>query len=180
MAQPRLKTFPQIRRSLRFYQITSVITGIGLLLLVAEMVLKYTPIGVELWAGGGGFLHFDKVIPGPQCTPTSMLTPWIKGCEIESTGQGFNVSQAILIAHGWFYVVYLLACFRMWSLMRWPFWRFLLLAGGGVVPFLSFIMEVFVVRDVRAYLATREERAAAKRAAAVNPSPNDPLQEAAQ
>ena len=21
---------------------------------------------------------------------------------------------------GWFYVVYLFACFRMWSLMRWP------------------------------------------------------------
>ena len=180
MAQPRLKTFPQIRRSLRFYQIASVITGVGLLLLVAEMVLKYTPIGVELWAGGGGFLHFDKVIPGPGCTPTSMLTPWVGGCEIESTGQGFNVSQAILIIHGWFYVVYLLACFRVWSLMRWPFWRFILLAGGGVIPFLSFIMEIFVVRDVRAYLASREDRAAAKRAASESPSPNDPLQEAAQ
>jgi integral membrane protein len=181
MAQPRLKTFPQIRRALRFYQIASVITGVGLLLLVAEMVLKYTPIAVELFAGGPrGFLHFDKVIPGPGCTPTSMLTPWIPGCEIDSTGQGVNISLLILMIHGWFYVVYLLACFRVWSLMRWPFVRLLLLAGGGVVPFLSFIMEVFVVRDVRAYLAGREERAAAKRAASESPSPNDPLQEAAQ
>ena len=108
-----------------------------------------------------------------------MLTPWIEGCEIESTGQGVNISLLILMIHGWFYVVYLLACFRVWSLMRWPFGRLLLLAGGGVVPFLSFFMEFFVVRDVRAYLATREERAAAKRAASESPTTTDPLQEAA-
>jgi len=181
MAQPRLKTFPQIRRALLFYQITSVITGVGLLLLVAEMVLKYTPLHLELFAGGsGGFLHFATVIPGPGCTPTSMLTPWVGGCEIVSTGDGANLSLAILIAHGWFYVVYLFACFRVWSLMRWPFWRFLLLAGGGVVPFLSFIMEVFVARDVKHYLAEREKTAAAKRAAkAQQSSSTDPLQEAA-
>ena len=157
MAQPRLKTFPQIRRSLRFYQIASVITGVGLLALVAEMVLKYTPLAVELWAGGPrGFLHFDKVIPGPGCTPTSMLTPWIEGCEIESTGQGVNISLLILMIHGWFYVVYLFACFRVWSLMRWPFPRFILLALGGVIPLLSFFMEAIVAREVKTYLATRE------------------------
>jgi O-antigen ligase len=58
--------------------------------------------------------------------------------------------------HGWFYVVYLFACFRMWSLMRWRFPRFILLALGGVIPLLSFIMETRVARDVRAYLAQRE------------------------
>lgn len=172
---------PQIRRALLFYQITSVITGIGLLLLVAEMVLKYTPLHVELFAGGsGGFLHFATAIPGPGCTPTSMLTPWVGGCEIVSTGDGINLSLAILIAHGWFYVVYLFACFRMWSLMRWRFGRFLLLAGGGVIPLLSFIMEVFVARDVKAYLAERETNAAAKRAAkAQQTTTTDSIQETA-
>jgi integral membrane protein len=76
-----------------------------------------------------------------------------------STGDGVNISLLILIAHGWFYVVYLFACFRLWSLMRWGFPRFILLALGGIVPLLSFIMETRVAREVKAYLAAREHAA---------------------
>jgi hypothetical protein len=53
----------------------------------------------------------------------------------------------------------------MWSLMRWPFLRFILLALGGVIPLLSFIMEAIVARDVKSYLATREAAAASTGAA---------------
>lgn len=67
--------------------------------------------------------------------------------------------MTILIVHGWFYVVYLFSCFRVWSLMRWNFWRFIMLACGGVVPFLSFIMEAIVAREVKQYLADREAAA---------------------
>ncbi|MBP2437417.1 DUF3817 domain-containing protein [Microbacterium amylolyticum] len=165
MPQPRLSSFPKIRRALRFYQITSVITGVGLLLLVIEMILKYTPIHVELFASAERLLYFAPVIVSPECVWYSQFVPGTDGCEIDSTGEGLNLSLFILIAHGWFYVVYLFACFRVWSLMRWRFPRFLMLAGGGVVPFLSFIMEVIVARDVKNYLAEREERAAEKRAA---------------
>ena len=143
MPEPRVASFPAIRGALKFYQIASIITGVMLLLLVAEMVLKYTPIRLELFLGGsGGFLWFADVVEGAD--------------GLESTGDGINLSLGILIVHGWFYVVYLFACFRMWSLMRWPFLRFILLALGGVVPFLSFIMETRVARDVKAYLAKRE------------------------
>ncbi len=149
MAAPKLASFPAIRGALRFYQVASVITGTMLLLLVAEMVVKYG-FGYELFAGGtGGALWF---------APVTELG--------ESTGDGLNLSLGILIAHGWFYVLYLFACFRVWSLMRWPFWRFLLLAAGGVVPFLSFIMETVVARDVRRYLSGRE---AAEAAASAEP-----------
>lgn len=166
MPQPRLSTFPKIRRALRFYQITSVITGIGLLLLVAEMVLKYTPLHLELYMGGsGGFLWLAPVIPAGDCLWYSQFAMGAGGCEIVSTGDGLNLSLGILIVHGWFYVVYLASVFWMWSLMRWRFGRFLALAGGGVVPLLSFIMETIVAREVRDYLAGREERAAEKRAA---------------
>ena len=139
---PKLATFPAIRGALKFYQICSVITGTMLLLLCAEMLGKYV-LGYELFLGGsGGFLWFAPVVEGPE--------------GLESTGDGVNLSLGILIAHGWFYVVYLFACFRVWSLMRWPFWRFLLLASGGIVPLLSFFLEVHVARDVRAYLNSRE------------------------
>ena len=69
---------------------------------------------------------------------------------------GANLSLGILIAHGWFYVVYLFACFRVWSLMRWGFGRFITLALGGIVPLLSFFMEARVGREVKSYLAQRE------------------------
>ena len=145
-AAPRLASFPAIRGALRFYQICSVITGTMLLLLCAEMLVKYV-LGYELFLGGsGGFLWFAPVVEGPE--------------GYESTGDGFNLSLGILVAHGWFYVVYLFSCFRVWSLMRWPFSRFLLLASGGIIPLLSFFLEVRVARDVRAYLAQREADAA--------------------
>lgn len=154
---PKLASFPAIRGALKFYQVCSIITGIGLLLLVAEMILKYTPIHVELFLGGsGGFLWFAPVIAGPSCEWWSLFAPMTNDCEMTSTGDGFNLSLFILVAHGWFYVVYLFSCFRVWSLMRWPFGRFLVLALGGIVPLLSFFMEAKVGREVTSYLNTRE------------------------
>jgi hypothetical protein len=141
-AAPKLATFPAIRGALKFYQVASIITGTMLLLLCTEMIVKYI-LGYELFLGGsGGFLWFAPVIEGPTGR--------------ESTGYGVNLSLGILVAHGWFYVVYLFACFRVWSLMRWQFSRFLLLALGGIIPFLSFILEGRVAREVRQYLAQRE------------------------
>lgn len=154
---PKLATFPAIRGALRFYQICSVITGVGLLLLLAEMLLKYTPLHIELFAGGsGGALWFAPVIVGADCQWWSLFVPQTNSCELVSTGDGVNISLAILVVHGWFYVVYLFSCFRMWSLMRWGFPRFIVLALGGIVPFLSFFMEARVAREVKVYLATRE------------------------
>ena len=161
MPQPKLASFPAIRGALKFYQICSVITGVGLLLLLTEMILKYTPLHVELFLGGsGGFLWFAPVIVGADCEWWSLFLPQTNACELTSTGDGVNISLAILVIHGWFYVVYLFACFRVWSLMRWKFGRFLTLALGGVVPLLSFFMESRVAREVKAYLAEREAREA--------------------
>ena len=85
--------------------------------------------------------------------------PYARACETRSDLLGVNLSTGILIAHGWFYVVYLFSDFRLWSLMRWPFSRFILIALGGIVPFLSFFLEAKVGREVKAYLASRAERA---------------------
>lgn len=133
--EPKRVDFPRIRGSLKFYQIASIITGILLLLLVAQMVLKYTPLGMVVELGGEqGFLA---------------LVP-------DGTTTAINLSAGVLMVHGWFYVVYLYSDFRLWSLMRWPFRRFLLIALGGVVPFLSFVVEARIGREVNGYLERRE------------------------
>jgi integral membrane protein len=65
---------------------------------------------------------------------------------------GVDVSTGILIAHGWLYVLYLFSDFRLWSLMRWNAVRFVTIALGGVIPFLSFFVEARINRQVKAYL----------------------------
>lgn len=124
MSIPTPDEFPAIRARLRFYQVTAWITGVLLLLLVAEMVLKYAfNLEVEL----GGPFGFIATLPPEQVT-------------------AINLSKWILIIHGWFYVVYLLACYLVWQKMRWEIGWLLAMAGGGVVPFLSFITEHLMTR----------------------------------
>ena len=146
---PKISDIRSIRGAIKFYRVSSYITGTMLLLLVVEVILKYTSIGREFELGGpNGFIALVPV----------------------GTVTAVNLSTGILIAHGWLYVVYLFADFRIWSLMRWPFTKFILIALGGVVPFLSFIVEHFISRQARAELATLEQRAADARAARASSS----------
>lgn len=134
MPAPTPATLPKIRKALTFYRVASWVTGIFLLLLVVEMLLKYLG-GVEIEAfGPNGFL---ALVPNDSVTAV-------------------NLSTGILIVHGWLYVVYLFSNFNLWSLLRWPFIRFILMALGGVVPFLSFIVEHFMTRIARADIARIE------------------------
>lgn len=151
--QPKPQDYPRIRKALGFYKVASIITGVMLLLLLLEMILKYSPIHLELFAGGDrGGLYFAPVVVAESCQWFSLFNPFQEGCEIASTGTGTNLSLLILISHGWFYVLYLIACFMVWSPMRWRFPRFIGLALGGVVPLLSFFMEVRVAREVTKFL----------------------------
>ncbi len=155
--QPKPTDYPRIRKALGFYKVASVITGVMLLLLLTEMILKYSPTHIELFAGGDrGGLYFAPVVVGEACQWFSLFNPFQEVCVIDSTGTGTNLSLLILISHGWFYVLYLVACFMVWSPMRWRFTRFLKLALGGVVPLLSFFMEVQVAREVTAYLDSHD------------------------
>lgn len=86
-----------------FYRALAYITGLWLLLLVVEMVLKYL---VD--------------VNGNQ---DPVIGTWVA------------------IVHGMIYVVYVLAVFNLWSVMRWGFGRMLYLIIAGVVPVLSFVLE---------------------------------------
>ena len=135
--KPKAADYPKIRTGLKLYRVTSIVTGAFLLLLCLMMVFRYILlVDIEL-NGPEGFLAL---------TPKEMIT-------------GINLSQIILIVHGWFYVLYLYADFRLWSLMRWRFPRFLLIALGGVIPLSSFFIERSTHREVEAWLADVAEPA---------------------
>ncbi|MCX7523276.1 DUF3817 domain-containing protein [Microbacterium sp. STN6] len=140
-ARPRTVDVPKIPGALRLYRVTAYITGIMLLLLVAEMIVKYG-MGYSLYAfvPGGGVLQFVQYNP------------------LVHNLHGIDLSTGILIAHGWLYVLYLFADFRLWSLMRLSFTKFVQIALGGVIPFMSFIVEHIITRQVRDYLASREAK----------------------
>jgi integral membrane protein len=120
----------RLQTALKWYRVAAWITGILLILLAVEIIAKYGfGSEVEMFGAQG----FFALVPN-------------------DTVQAFNLSQAIVIAHGWFYVVYLFTCFRVWSILRWPFWRFLWLASGGLLPVLSFVIEHYATKTVGAIL----------------------------
>jgi integral membrane protein len=127
MSAPLPSQIPQIRSTLRFYKVSSYITGVFLLLLMLTWGIRRLPfLGFDLWLlGPNGFITFESYGVEGEGLPTT----------------GINLTVLILIVHGWLYVVYLLADFRIWTLMRWPVTRFLFIALGGIVPFLSFYTE---------------------------------------
>ena len=126
---------PTIVSALKLYKVSSFITGIFLLLLMAtwglrrlEVVSFGSLIGYDLWIfGPNGFLTAEPYLNEGEGMPET----------------GLSLTVAILVVHGWLYVLYLFADFRLWTLMRWSFTRFLIIAAGGIVPFLSFFTKKY-------------------------------------
>ncbi|WP_167143372.1 DUF3817 domain-containing protein [Canibacter zhoujuaniae] len=141
---PRPETYPSIRKSLKFFKISSMITGVML-------------FGLYIISGIRWFMHSDVYVnTGNALFELVQLPP--AGVELDFEPAGVNFTTIFLIAHGWFYVVYVIASFTVWSGMRWPFWRFILLALAGCVIIVSFIAERWVVRDVEARLNDGRDR----------------------
>jgi integral membrane protein len=138
-SEPRISDFPRIRIALAIYRVLAYATGVFLLILVVEIILKYV-YGLELQGGGGAFLSFVPV-------------------DSIDTSTAINASLVIQITHGYLYLAYLVVDFVLVTFLRWPITRFILLAAGGVVPFLSFFVEHRTHREVTAYLARRLESA---------------------
>ena len=131
---PRPADVPRVRKVLAVFRVSAIVTGVFLLLLCAMMVLRYG-LGVDIELNGPfGFLAL---------TPRPLI-------------EGVDLSTAILIVHGWLYVVYLACDFLMWRMLRFSFGRFLWFALGGVIPLLSFYFEFRIPAYVHAELAKTE------------------------
>ena len=143
MSAPLPSQIPQIRKVLKFYRVSSYVTGVFLLLLMITWGIRRLPfLGFDLWLlGPNGFITLESYGVEGEGLPTI----------------GLNLTVWILIIHGWLYVVYLIADFRVWTLMRWPVTRFLFTALGGIVPFLSFYTEAKFAKLAEKELAELEK-----------------------
>lgn len=126
-----------LHNAIAYFRVTSYVTGTFLMLLVAEMLVRYV-------AG------YDFYVFGPHGFVTLEMRG-VDGVNV-SLASGFNLSTAILIVHGWLYVAYLFGDFRLWTLARWSFTRFLIIAMGGIVPMLSFFTERYYTKVAKAQL----------------------------
>jgi integral membrane protein len=130
----------QLTGALKFFKVTSYITGVVLLMVMVLWGLRRLG-GLELWAFG----------------PNGLLTLEAYGAEglgLPTTGASLTV--LILIVHGWLYVAYLFGDFRLWTMLRWGIGKFLIIALGGIVPFLSFFTERYFAKVAEGYLKKTE------------------------
>ncbi|MFN6315801.1 MAG: DUF3817 domain-containing protein [Rhodoluna sp.] len=114
-----------LKSALSFYRVTSITTGIFLLLVVFEMVLKYA-FNLLIWSGGD--VGLIGLVPAPA----------------DDTGlpmDGVDISKLLLQVHGILYVVYVFADLQVWRLAQLKRVDLLIIASGGVIPLTSFFIE---------------------------------------
>lgn len=126
---PKNDQVSTIRGVLKYFKVTSYITGIFLILIMILWGIRLS-IQADLWLGGpDAFLQL------------AYYSVDSSGEKIGFPTSGIDITVISLIVHGWLYVAYLFGDFRLWTLMRWSFFRFLLIALGGIIPLLSFFTE---------------------------------------
>lgn len=125
----------QLAGAIKFFRVTSYITGVVLLAVMVLWALRRLA-GLELWAfGPNGVLSLEAY--------------GVEGLGLPTTGVSLTV--LILIVHGWLYVAYLFGDFRLWTMLRWGIGKFLIIALGGIVPFLSFFTERHYTKVAEGY-----------------------------
>jgi integral membrane protein len=55
----------------------------------------------------------------------------------------------VWIAHGWFYLIYVMVTATLGFRLRWPLPRYVLVMAAGTIPTMSFVAEHFVTRAIR-------------------------------
>lgn len=114
---------------LKYFKATSYITGVFLLVIMVLWGIRLS-IQADLWlAGPNGFFSL------------AYYTVDANDMKVGLPDTGLDLTSVSLIVHGWLYVAYLFGDFRLWTIMRWSFKRFLIIALGGVIPLLSFFTE---------------------------------------
>ena len=157
---PRAEDLGRIRLALVLFRISAAFTGVFLIALLIFWITRYTI----------GDLFF---FPGAE-TPFQWHLKDLYEVTPQIVEGGINLTTMLLIVHGWLYVAYLLIDFALWRLVRFPFSYFVLVALGGVVPFLSFYYEYGVPKRVKKAIAPLQPGAATA-GATTPPTTTDPV-----
>jgi integral membrane protein len=103
--------------------------------------------------GKGGALLRYRVIA--WVVGVGLITLVLVGVPLKYAAHSAGVVEVVGPAHGFLYILYLLATVDLAIRMRWPVSRTLALMAAGTIPFLSFVAERYVTRQVTAEPATR-------------------------
>jgi integral membrane protein len=81
----------------------------------------------------------------------------ITGCVlliIQAVGPSLEPATGFVwVAHGWLFLVYVIATAVLGFKLRWPLPRYALVMAAGTIPTMSFVAEHFVTRAARAAAA---------------------------
>ena len=61
-----------------------------------------------------------------------------------------TLNAIVWIAHGYLFIVYLIATAQLGFKLKWPWLRMALVGLAGTIPTMSFVAEHYVTRDARA------------------------------
>jgi integral membrane protein len=132
----------QLQGALKYFKTTSYITGVFLLVISVLFGIRLG-MSADVWIGGpNGLLGLAQYSVDPGTGQKTGLPT-----------QGVSFTTFALIIHGWLYVAYLFGDFRLWTMLRWGIGKFLIIALGGVVPFLSFFTERHYAKVAEGYKA---------------------------
>lgn len=143
-------TATQIRSALTFYRVMAYITGIFLVIMVVKILISGSLFGWTFWDG------YELYFGGTTVEGESNFLGFYPA---DSLQDARSTSTMIAQAHGVAYIVYLVAGFRLWYILRWGAARIALIISGGLVPFFSFFVERKVVGFVHRDLEANPEAA---------------------
>lgn len=78
------------------------------------------------------------------------------GVPLELLAHDDRVVSVAGVAHGWLYMVLIITAVDLGRRVRWPWWRIIVIALAGTVPFVTFVAEHFATKDARRRIADLE------------------------
>ena len=82
-------------------------------------------------------------------TGVALVTLVFVAMPLKYLGDDDRLVRVVGVAHGWLYIGYVVTAFVMAYRLRWSAGRTVLLVLAGTVPFMSFVAERSVLRQVR-------------------------------
>jgi integral membrane protein len=60
------------------------------------------------------------------------------------------------VAHGWLYMILIITAVDLGRRVRWPWWRIIIIALAGTIPFITFVAEHYATKDAKPRIAALE------------------------